>query len=412
MNKPLSDFNFFDPETIESPFDFYKRLQAEAPVYNLPGTDIYVVTSNDLIIEAVSKPTLFSSRISFLLEGRWSDDPDIKAELAKGWPQVDTLLTNDPPDHIRFSKLVNKAFSAGRVGKMGDYITKITDELIDDFIAKGTCEFVHDFAVKLPVTVIADQLGVPREDLQKFKEWSDAFGVRLSGIATRDEELAATRQVIEFQHYMMAKCTERRLEPRDDILSDLVNAQVAGERPLNEAELLNIIQQLLVAGNETTTFGLTGAMLLLCRNPDQMARVAADPSLIANMVEEVLRLESPVAGLWRIIAEDTELGGMALPKGGKLFVSYQAANRQESRYVDSNTFDIDRHNAKTHLAFGRGVHMCIGAALARKEMNIAYGRLLARLKNVRLAPGRNDFRHLQNIVLRGLLHLNIDFDKA
>lgn len=411
MTKPLSAYNFFDPAVIENPFEFYGALHREAPVYPLPETDIVLVSDYDLVIEALAKPELFSNKFGPLLEGRAAQEPEVRAVMDHGWPAVDTLLTNDPPSHRRFSKLVNKAFSAGRVKKMEGYMEAIVDELIDTIEPAGRCEFVADFAVKLPVIVIADQLGVPRSDMTKFKQWSDSFVARLGGMASKEEELECAKDVVAFQHYMHERLEERRRAPRDDILSDLVNARVEDERPLDDAECLNILQQLLVAGNETTTNAIAGGLLLLIHNPQSQRRIADDPSLMANMVEEVLRLEAPTSGMWRVVKQDTELGGVAIKAGAMVHLRYAAANRDPDQYEDPDAFDPARKNAKSHLAFGRGIHICIGAMLARKEMQVAFGRLFARLDNFRLQEGKNDLTHFTNVMLRGLKVLYVEFDR-
>ncbi|RMF11418.1 MAG: cytochrome P450 [Alphaproteobacteria bacterium] len=407
MEETLKDFNFFDPNIIEDPYGFFEIARREAPVYRLPDTDMFLVTRYDLVLEAVKRPEDFSNKFSRLLEGKQADDPEVRAILEEGWPQVDTLLTNDPPEHKRFRALVNKAFTAKRVDQMEGYITEVVDRLIDSMVDKGECDFVADFAVPLPVTVIADQLGVPREDIPLVKEWSDAFADRLGGMISRERELETARQVVDFQKYMCETIKDRRANPKDDIVSDLVHAREEGERSLDDTELLNVIQQLLVAGNETTTNALAGGMLLLLRHPDQMERLREKPDFIANMVEEVLRMESPTAGMWRIVTRDTTLGGVPIPAGAKLFLRFDAANRDPEKFEDGERFNIERRNAKTHLAFGQGIHFCVGAMLARKEMNVAFRQLLSRLKSITLQPGRNDFLHHPNIMLRGLKHLYI-----
>lgn len=412
MAKALKDFNFFDPAVIEDPYEFYRLARQQAPVYQLPDSDIFLVTTYALVMEVVKNTAVFSNRFSKLIEGKGRDDPEINAILAQGWPQVDTLLTNDPPSHRRFRALVNKAFTAKRADDMEPYVERLVDELIGGFIHKGECEFVSEFAVPLPVNVIADQLGVPQADRAQVKIWSDAFADRLGNLISRDREIETARYVVAFQKYMADKLEERRHAPQNDIISDLVHAREEGERPLDTTELLSIIQQLLVAGNETTTNALAGGMLLLIRHPEHMARLVADPTLIANFVEEVLRLESPTAGMWRIVTEDTVLAGVAIPKGAKVFLRYDAANRDPTKFDDPEAFDSGRANARAHLAFGQGVHFCVGAMLARKEMNVAFRHLLQRLKNLRLTPARNDFRHHPNIMLRGLKKLYISFDKA
>jgi cytochrome P450 len=229
---------------------------------------------------------------------------------------------------------------------------------------------------------------------------------------SKEQEIECAKDAIAFQHYFYNVIEERRKEPKDDIITDLVQAQVAGERSLDDAELLNIIQQLLVAGNETITNAIAGGMLILIQNPEQMALVQAEPSKIENLVEEVLRLETPTAGMWRVVQQDTELEGVQIPAGSLVMVRFDSANRDPAKFQDGERLDVCRQNAESHLAFGHGIHFCVGATLARKEMQLAYERLLLRLKNIRLADGKNDLKHFPNILLRGLKHLYIEFDKA
>jgi cytochrome P450 len=411
MSRTLAEINFFSPEIVEDPFAANALARREAPVHHVPSTPIFMVSTFDLINEAALKPEVFSNNFSEALQGRAREDAEIKAVLAQGWPQVNTLLTADPPEHTRFRKLVNLAFSPGRVNKLEGGITEIVDGLIDKLLEKRSCEFVSEFCVPLPVTVIADQLGVPRADLKLFKEWSDAFADRLGGMLTRDQELECAKKIVAFQHYMKAKLDERTREPRDDLLSDLVQARVEGERPLDTAELLNIVQQLLVAGNETTTNTIAAGMLLLVQNPDQLAKVQANPELVKNMVEEVLRLETPTNSMWRVVKQDAELGGVAIPKGSMVMLRFGSGNRDEAKFPDPDRFDVERKNANLHLSFGRGIHTCIGAMLSRKETNVAFRRLLARMQSFRLAPG-NDLKHHSNVLLRGLRRLEIEYEPA
>jgi cytochrome P450 len=414
--KQLKDYNFFDPEVIECPYEFYKLVREQAPVMELPqampGGKLFLVTRYDLVMEILKDVEVFSSNFSILLAGREEPDEELQKIYAQGWPQVNTLLTADPPEHERFRVLVNKAFTASRVKNMQNYIEQIVDELIDRFIDKGECEFVSELAVPLPVKVIATQLGVPQDNLPKFKKWSDSFIARLGRMNSKEQEIECAKDVVAFQHYFNNVIEERRKQPKDDIITDLVKAEVAGERSLNTAELLNIIQQLLVAGNETITNAIAGGMLLLIQNPDQMALVQKEPSKIENLVEEVLRLETPTAGMWRVVRQDTKLEGVQIPAGSLVMVRFDSANRDPAKFQDGEGLDVCRQNAGSHVAFGHGIHFCVGAMLARKEMQVAYERLLLRLKNIRLAPGKNDLKHFPNVLLRGLKHLYIEFDKV
>jgi cytochrome P450 len=195
------------------------------------------------------------------------------------------------------------------------------------------------------------------------------------------------------------------------LLTDLLNARLEGTKPLDTGEMLSILQQLLVAGNETTTNLIGSAMMLLLQHPDQMHTLANDPSLTANFIEEALRMESPVQGLFRVTKANAELGGAAIPKASRVVVMYASGNRDDAQFPGADRFDLRRANAKTHLAFGQGIHFCIGAALARLEARLAFEILLARMKKIRLAAG-NDFAHTPSFILRGLKALRLEFDPA
>jgi cytochrome P450 len=414
----LDRTSLFEPQVLENPFAYYQTAIAERPVMVLPGTNITLVSSYDLLAEATGRVDDFSSDFSDLLAGQRSADPDVTAELEKGWPQRNTLLTADPPVHTRFRKLVNLAFSMKRVDAIEADIRAIVERLVAAFPEDGRVDFVRDFAVPLPVAVIAGQIGLADDDgrisaadIRTVKRWSDAFADRLGGMISKERELECAREVVEFQHAMKAKIDERRANRREDLLSDLVHAQVEGERPLDDAELLSVLQQLMVAGNETTTSTLAGGVLLLIQNPDQEARVRADPALIPNMVEEMLRLESPSAGLWRVVKHDTELGGVAIAGGSMAMLRFAAANRDPAKFENPDAFDVTRKNARSHVAFGRGIHMCVGNMLSRKELAVAFDVLLARVKRFELAADA-DLAHVPNMLLRGLKRLDLVVERA
>ncbi|NCF19682.1 MAG: cytochrome P450 [Haliea sp.] len=410
MGKNLADYDFFDPEVIESPYEFYQLLRSQAPVYQLPGTNIFMLSRWEDIRRAAKDTATFSNDFIHLLKG-----PEPCAEAADiyagGIEPVDTLLTMDPPRHKTYRSLINKVFSAGRVEKMRPYMERIVDELIDSFIDRGECEFVHDFATPLPVYVIGDQLGVPRSDLRKIKAWSDAFASRLGGMASPEEEVENARLIVEYQRYMAEVVEDRRASPRDDMISDLVNIEIEEGRQMSLQEAISMIEQLLVAGNETTTSALTGGLLSLIQLSDQLQTLLEDPGMIDNAVEEILRLETPSAGLWRVVTRDTEIQGVAIPKDSLLMLRYASGNRDERVFSDPENMDVCRHNADDNIAFGYGTHFCPGAMLARKEMQVAYAGLLRRLTNIQLAPGKNDLTHWPNVVLRGLKELHITFDR-
>ncbi|MBN8844424.1 MAG: cytochrome P450 [Sphingomonadales bacterium] len=374
---------------------------------------MFLVLSYDLCAQATGEVDTFSNNFQGTLSGAMAEDGDVAAILSEGWPQVDTLLTADPPVHTRFRKLVNLAFSMKRVAAIEEDMRGVVIDLIDRMAAKGEADFVQDFGIPLPVAMIASQIGMTNDDLDKVKRWSDAFVDRLGRMIPKERELECAREVVEFQHFVKAKIDERRANRTDDLLSDLVYAEVDGERPLEDAEILSIMQQLMVAGNETTTSALAGGLLQLIENPDQMAKAVAaadegNERAIINLVEEVLRIESPTAGMWRMVLKDAELGGVAIPKGAMVQLRYAAANRDPAKYPDPDRFDMERTNARSHLAFGKGIHMCVGNMLSRKEMAVAYSELLTRLTDFRVAEGHTP-SWPPNMLLRGLTALPITF---
>jgi cytochrome P450 len=234
---------------------------------------------------------------------------------------------------------------------------------------------------------------------------------QLSGVASLPAQVEAARLIVEFQHYFAAKLEERRKEPHDDIVSDIVHAQVEGERPLDVTEMLSILQQLLVAGNETTASAIVEGVWLLIRHPDQLARVRREPALIPNLVEEVLRLATPTANMWRICTQDSEVAGTTIPAGSICMVRFAAANRDPAQFPDPDRFDVARANAAEHLAFGMGIHHCLGAALARKELDVAFRTLLARLDGFALDAKASAPRHRPNVLLWGFDSLPITFQR-
>ena len=412
---PLAEINAFDPEILNDPYVYFRRLREEAPVFRDPKTGIVSVSTYDLIMEANRQPLVFSNRFGVALRAGAVNGMDAEemAILASGVAPIDTMLTADPPEHTRYRKLAMKAFTHKRVEQMGGIVARITNDLIDGFIADGQCEFKSTFANHLPMTMIADALGAPRADMDRFHRWSDAFVVQLGGVSDRETRLEAARRIVEFQSYFVERIEEKRAKPTEDVISDLVHATLAEEgdpRGMNHEELLSIIQQLLVAGNETTAHTLTAGLYYLTADPALRARVIADPELIPGFVEETLRLLTPTNNMWRVVTRDAEIGGFAVKQGEIMLLRFGSANRDEQHFPEADRFIVDRPDARNHLAFGAGIHTCIGAQLARKEMVTAFPIILARLKNPRFATGRNAFRYDPNILLRGVLELHVEFD--
>ena len=411
MNRvELSELDFFSAEVQECPFHVYRQLQEEAPVWQMPGTEIFVVTRYSDIREVIRDPSRFSSSFGALLNTDSSNE-EVTAVYEQGYEMVETLLTQDPPRHRVYRNLVNKVFSNKRIEGMRGYIEQITEELIDEWIDDGEVDLLNKLCVPLPIYVIADQLGVPRSELKMLKKWSDASTSRLGRLAGDDAQLQIAKDIVEFQHYFANMIDRMRESPEDNIISDLANNRIDEGRLLTKPEALGMIQQILVAGNETSTNAIAGGVLLLIQNPSQQAMLRQNPDLIPTAVEEILRLESPTSGMWRRATADTQIGGVAIPEGSILMVRFAAGNRDESIFPEGDCMDVERKNAGVHLAFGQGTHFCLGAQLARTELQIALTCLLRRIDNWALVEGKNSLKHTPNVLLRGLMDLHISFDK-
>lgn len=407
----LAELDFFSPDVQECPFHVYRQLQDEAPVWQMPGTNVFVVTRYNDVREIIRDPGRFSSSFSALLNAGSSNE-EATAIYEQGYEMVETLLTQDPPRHRVYRNLVNKVFSNKRIEGMRPDIEAITESLINDWIDEGDVDLLNRFCVPLPIYVIADQLGVPRSELTLLKKWSDASASRLGRLADEDQQIQNAKDIVEFQHYFADLIDRMREHPEDNIISDLANNTIDEGRLLTKPEALGMIQQILVAGNETSTNAIAGGVVLLIQNSDEQAKLRANPELINSAVEEVLRLETPTSGMWRRATQDTEIDGVAIPEGSFLMVRFAAGNRDESIFPCGGDMRVDRDNADSHLAFGQGTHFCLGAQLARTELQVALTALLKRTDNWTLVEGKNSLKHHPNVLLRGLMDLHIAFDKV
>ena len=411
----LANYNLLEDGTRECPFPYFNAIRREQPVYFMQELGAWYVSRYEDVRHVKKHPEIFSNNI-FELGAQRGASRDIAESYRNehGWRRVSTLQRTDPPLHTKYRKLINHAFTVKRIRAMTPYVETVVNDLIDGFIDQGRCDFVWDFAIPLPCTVIADQLGVPREKIWQLKEWSDAMLAPGGGFTDDAAALKCGQLVVEAQQFFAKVIEERRREPRDDIISDLVHTKVTddqgAERHLDMHELQDLLDQLLTGGNETTTNAIGSALMLLLQRPGTMQRMREDPKLLRNFIEESLRFETPVIHLWRVTTQDTELGGVSLPKGSSVALGYASANRDETVFEDSETFDIARKKPGAHLAFGSGPHHCPGAALARQEMFSTFTILLHRLENIRLQNPEDEFLHVPSSFLRGLAHLNIDFD--
>jgi cytochrome P450 len=406
--------DFLDPDTNDCPYAAYQSLQTDQPVWRDPRTGMFVVTRYDDVREVVLDTDRFSSS-----RYRGRVDPRsarIKAMYeAKGWVPGATLGARDDPEHRQMRNLFNHAFRPAKIRELDPFIVELADRLIDDFIDARECDVVRAFAVPLPLIVIGRQMGAPEDDIWQIKAWTDAWVQRLGMMQTDDEAEWSTEQEIDAQHYFQPIFERLREQADDSLLSDLVRTEIPEwGRALTDNELhAEMMADTFVGGSETTTNALSEGVRLLIENPAAWRQVRADPdTYVPLLVEEVLRLESPVQGLFRSATVDTELQGVTIPEGALINVRFGAANRDARQFDCPAEMDLDRENLRSHIAFGFGTHHCLGAPLARRELTIGFAALARRIDEMWFIDGANDFRHHPNFVLRSLRELHIGFTPA
>lgn len=372
-----------DPAVQNDPFEYYAARRSECPVWHESDVDLHVIGGMPEAREALTNHHVFSSAPT--RKGAAVNPVAVAylTELSKrGWARAVTLQRTDPPVHTRYRRVLNRVFTPGRVKTMVPAIESITNELVDKMLDRGRAEFVGDFALPLPGMFIAEQIGLERDEFRKFRRWADAMLCLANRPDMRLEEAMAEVEIeLEAQHFLAAECERRRVRPADDLLSLIVHAH-AEEEPFSMNELQDLLHQLVTGGFETTTGGIAKAMYLLLAHPEQHELLRARPELLANFVEEVLRFDSPVQGLWRSATCPVSLAGHEIPERAPVMVRFGAANRDPRVFDDPDRFDITRENANQHLAFGLGTHFCLGAALARQEMLTAFEILLARTAHI------------------------------
>jgi cytochrome P450 len=396
---------FLDPEFIKCPFPTLKQLREAAPVMFIEPMNMFMVLGYEAAREVLTDPARFSSKVT--APGRNALEAQRIVDEEGYGRSRPALQNNDAPRHTQFRKLVDHSFRPKRIRQMSDYVDGIVAELIDGIIEKnGETDIVQDVAVPLPLIVISDQLGVPREEYRTFKKWSDAWLLGLGAQHTDAEMIAAAKLVVEMQKYLVARIEERRTSPREDILSDLATAKIDGA-PLDVRDILGIVEQLLVAGNETTTNGIAAGLLKLTQDQQLFLRLKGSSDLVGEFTEEILRTEAPVQALFRRAVEDAEIAGVAIPKDATLVVHYGSANRDAARFDAPDKFDLDRPKKGLHFAFGSGIHHCVGAELARVEMRAAFKAFVERFDKIELLE--EDVAYHPTFALRGIQRLTLQF---
>jgi cytochrome P450 len=392
-------FNPMDPEFVADPYPMYRRLQADDPVHHSP-LGFWVLTRYADVIASLRDPRLIKEPIAAFVAARFGMAVPPGLGLS--------MLDRDPPDHTRLRGLVSKAFTPKALERLRPDIQRIVDGLLDDVDRHGEMDLIDEFAYPLPVNVICDMLGVPVRDHERFRQWGLDIARGLDAIMLPPDSEVGQRSVAgrrALAEYFRELIAARRASPRDDMLSALIAAEEAGDK-LNEDELLATCILLLVAGHETTVNLIGNGTLALLRHPAELRRLRDDPGIIGTAVEELLRFDGPVQRTARIPSEDIVIGGRTIPKGEMVMPFLGAADRDAAQFPDPHRLDLTRADNR-HIAFGMGIHFCLGAPLARMEGQIAINTLLRRLPKLALATDTPQFR--QSLTLRGLQSLPVSF---
>ena len=393
----MAPVNLASPDFKANPFPFYARLRNEAPVYRTSLPDkrtVWLITRYDDVVD-VLKDRRFAKDKSSARQKFWL--PNMFKPLTRN------MLDLDAPDHTRLRGLVHTVFTPRLIENLRERIQRLADELLDPLLARGKTDLVRDYAAEIPTTIIAEMLGIPVQDRLKFRKWSNA-GAAAS--ASRFGVLKAVPEIALLIRYIRSLVKVRRAKPEDDLISELVQAEDAGDH-LNEDELLAMIVLLLVAGHETTVNLIGNGVLALVENRDQLDKLKNNPALIKSAVEELLRHSGPLeTATERFSREDTNVAGVTIPRGDLVFAVLASANRDEKRFDDADRLEITRE-PNPHVAFGLGMHYCLGAALARLEAQVAIATFFRRFRDVELAVPRKAVRWKRGLMLRGLQSLPI-----
>ena len=409
-NRPLADMPLFDNETLKCPYHFDKTLRENAPVYQDPDTGVYIVSTYDLVREAHKTPAVFSNEFSLQKGSGEEIDADVAAamgstyDLGKG-----VLLTVDDPQHQTYRGVVKSFFLAPSVARYRPWITEQANNIITDLPRGQSFDFIKNFTRPYPLSVIMHVLGMPLDMLGLAFKWTGAHVAALSQTGDKDALIAAHADIKDQYDWFVGALNERRENPRDDLLSLIANATI-DSRPLTIEEQISYCSQFMVAGNETTTATMAEGMRQLCLNPEQQQKIRDDRSLIPNLVEETLRISSPTSNMWRTTKSEYTLGGVTIPKESMVLLKYFSSNHDESMFEQPMEFDVTRSNAKRHISFGFGAHVCIGQHLSKLEMIIAWETLFENSSNFVMNTEPTEMKYIPNVLLRGLEEIFITIE--
>jgi cytochrome P450 len=393
------------PEQRENPFDVLALARREQPVFFAPSVGLWVVTRHDDVLTVLKDHRTFSST-GALRSSSTPHPPEVLEVLAEGYPEMPYIIELDPPLHDRIRGLVARAFTPRRVNELEPRVEVIATELVDELAPRGSADLVDAFAWPLPLRVLGELFGFPRDDLEQIHHWGNDW-LLLQQERPLDELVGHARGLVQLQRYCVAAVEDRRGSPTDDLLGAMVAANEEADEPLTTVEIAGLPLDLMVAGHVTVTRAIGSTVVRTFSEP-ALREHLLDPELAPKAIEEILRLESPAQGLFRVTTREVELGGAQLPRGARVMAHFASANRDACVFAEADTYHAAREDVGAHLAFGKGIHFCIGAPLGRLELRVALPMLLRRLPGLR--PGGEQAQREPVFFARGFASLPVEWD--
>jgi len=381
----LSAYNPFSQEQVDDPFPIWGLSRTQEPVFYSEAINAWVVTRHALVQSILQDPATF---LSSGLNAMRQHPAEVQLILDELPGRAAALRATDPPDHTRRRRATQGAVSPRRVSQLESKVRVIANRLVDSFYDRGHCDFFETFAYRFPLAVVSSLLGFPDSVANRLHRWSGCRVAMAWGKMEIEEYKAAARGVVEF---IESEILSRRNEPRDDLLSDILNINEGSPTPLELPELIEEVNGLVTAGHESTGNWITMTLFHLLEQRSRWEKVCADPASIPKMLEEALRFDGPVLGIWRRVAQDTIVAGIKIGAGERVWCALGSCNRDDAVFDAPDQFVGDRDTARQHIAFGRGPHTCVGANLARLEGRVAFEELTRRLPDVRLMQSRLSF---------------------
>jgi cytochrome P450 len=413
----LPQLHLLAPETVECPFARYQELMSAGGVGVDPVLNATLVAGRERVMRLALEPTTLSSRRLGELARRMGSgtgpvSPDAEELLARAHEERPALFTADPPEHTRHRRLVNSAFTPARIRTLEPKIRALAEEHLAALPADADVDFLDEFAAPFPLAVIGDLLGIDRAFMRTIKEWAEHIMAGMSQLLTHEQQVRTAETILEFQEYFIPELERRRQHPTDDFLSDLVNARTIDGDTLSTPELLPMVVQFTTAGHATTTHFIANAVLALIERPDLADALRDDPASTEPFLEEILRISPPVLGSFRWTTRETELEGTALEPRELVILLWGSAGWDPSVFPEPQELRLDRPNGRSHMAFGHGIHFCVGAPLARLEARIAIETLLREFDRIELVPEQSDLTHIQSFAVNACRRIVLRMSRA